>query len=48
LKYPNESKFEGDFEEDKKRGKGTLYYANGDKYTGELKDDKRDGKGNFH
>ena len=34
--------------QDKKEGKGTLYYCNGNKYEGEWKRDKREGKGIFY
>ena len=38
--------YEGEFDEDKKNGKGTYYYYNGvEKYVGDWKNDKKDGKG---
>jgi hypothetical protein len=42
------SKYEGDFEKDRKNGTGTLYLMNGEKYFGEFINDKIHGKGTFY
>jgi hypothetical protein len=40
--------YEGDFEDDKSNGKGTLtYQGGGATYTGEFKDNKPNGKGTY-
>ena len=41
----SDGKYEGEFNNDKREGKGIMYYYNGDKYEGEYKNDKREGKG---
>ena len=38
-------KYEGEFVNDKREGKGIFYWENGEKYTGEWKNDIREGKG---
>ena len=43
--FPDDSKYVGEWKDNKKHGKGTYTYSNGDKYTGEYKDNKRHGKG---
>ena len=43
--YANGDKYEGDFVDDKKHGKGVYVYANGDKYEGDWLDGKKHGKG---
>lgn len=40
-------KYSGNFFEDNKEGKGTLFLSNGDLYKGDFKDDMIDGKGIF-
>lgn len=40
-------KYEGQFKDKKKHGKGTYYYPDGDIYEGEWKNDKKDGYGVF-
>jgi len=45
--YKNESKFEGEWENGIKVGKGTYYLENGDKYEGEWKNNESINKGNF-
>ena len=44
-KWEDKSKYEGDWKDGMRHGKGTFYYTNGDKYVGDWKDDVQDGKG---
>ena len=44
--YDN-GKYEGEFINGKKNGKGIFYFNNGNIYDGEWKDGKEDGKGTF-
>ena len=44
----NRYKYEGDFKEDKRGGKGTIIYKNGEKYEGDFKNDIMIGKGIFY
>jgi hypothetical protein len=44
---PNEERYQGDWQEDKKQGQGIYYYPNGEKYDGEWINDQREGKGTF-
>ena len=41
-------KYEGDFKNDKREGKGIFYMNNGDRYEGDFKNGLRDGKGIFY
>ena len=41
-------RYEGDFKNDKREGKGVQYYKNGDRYEGDFKNNKREGKGIFY
>lgn len=43
--WPDGTKFEGQFRENKANGKGRKIYSNGEFYVGEFKDDKCHGKG---
>ena len=43
--YKNGDRYEGEWKNDDREGKGILYYKNGDRYDGEWKNDKREGKG---
>ena len=43
--YNDGEKYEGQFKDDKRHGKGIFYYASGDKYDGEWKNNNRHGKG---
>ena len=45
LIYPNNDKYEGEFQNDNITGKGTLTCADGSIYTGDLKEGKKHGKG---
>jgi hypothetical protein len=44
-KYTNGDEYDGDWEDGKKNGQGTLTYANGGSYEGEWTDNMRDGYG---
>ena len=39
--FANGNKYEGEYKDNKKNGKGTYIYANGDKYKGEWKNGKK-------
>ncbi len=41
----NSSSYEGDWQDDKKNGKGVFKWAVGDSYEGDYKDNKRHGCG---
>ena len=43
--YKNGDRYEGEWKNDDREGKGILNYKNGDRYDGEWKNDKREGKG---
>ena len=43
----DEYKYEGNFQNDKKNGKGLVIYSTGDQYIGEFKDDQLSGHGNY-
>ena len=45
--YVDNSKYEGEFDNDKRTGIGLYHYANGDKFAGEWKDDRFDGVGHY-
>ena len=45
--YRNTSKYEGEFEYDKKCGKGKIVFESGDVYEGEFKDNKFSGYGHY-
>ena len=45
MEYENGDKYEGEFKNNLKEGKGIMNYNNGDIYDGEWKNDLRDGKG---
>ena len=46
---PNKrKKYEGDWKDDKRNGKGIFYWNNGGKYIGDWKNNKREGKGIIH
>ena len=40
----NRKNYEGEFQNNKREGKGIMYYNNGDKYEGDFINDKREGK----
>ena len=46
--WPDQSKYEGEWKDDARDGKGTFYYVNGDKYVGDWKDDVQHGKGIYY
>ena len=41
----NYKRYEGEFKNGKKEGKGRIYYKNKDKKGGDMKDDLKEGKG---
>ena len=43
--YENGDKYEGDWKNGLKEGKGVYYYKNGNRYEGDYQNDKREGKG---
>jgi hypothetical protein len=45
--WPDGSKYEGMWRNDKANGKGRMTHANGDTYTGQWKDDRANGYGAF-
>ena len=45
INFPNNEKYEGEIENNKKNGKGKYYFNNGDIYDGDWKNDKMEGKG---
>ncbi len=47
VKIYGNGKYEGEFENEKKHGKGTYYWTSGDTYTGDWFDDKMAGQGVF-
>ena len=40
--------YEGEYENGRRNGKGTLYFSTGEKYVGEFRDGKREGKGTYY
>ena len=44
----DEGKYFGDFKDNKREGKGTMYYNNGDKYEGFWENDRMEGKGTMY
>ena len=38
-------RYEGDYKNDKREGKGIMYWNDGARYEGDFKNDKREGKG---
>jgi hypothetical protein len=45
--YRSNSKYEGEFQKDKKCGKGKIVFDSGDKYEGEFRDNKFNGYGHY-
>jgi len=43
--YNNGDRYDGDWKNGKKEGKGIYYYNNGNRYEGDWKNDLREGKG---
>ena len=43
--YYNGDRYEGDYKNNKREGKGIYYFNNGKRYEGNWKNDKKDGKG---
>ena len=48
MKWPDLSRYEGEFMEGKMHGKGIRYYANGNIYDGNFCEDKAHGQGRFY
>ena len=48
MKYSNNEKYNGEWDNDMKSGKGTYTYTNGNEYYGDWRNDKKNGKGIFH
>ena len=46
--YNNNNRYEGQFRNGKREGKGIYYFNNGNRYEGYFKDDKREGKGIYY
>jgi hypothetical protein len=44
--YANGDKYDGEWKDSKREGKGVQYFAVGTKYDGEWENDKMSGKGN--
>ena len=47
-KIYDDGKYEGEFKNNKREGKGIFYYNNDDRYEGDYKNDKFDGKGVYY
>ena len=47
IEIGNGGKYEGSFENDKRSGKGKIYFDSGDYYEGDFSDNKFNGKGHF-
>ena len=43
--YNNGDRYEGDYRNSKKEGKGIYYYNDGSRYEGDFKNGKKDGEG---
>lgn len=45
VEYKNGERYEGDFENDLRNGKGEYAYLDGSHYSGEFRNDQKEGKG---
>lgn len=43
--YDDDGRYEGEYQNNLRNGKGIYYYDNGDRYDGDWKDDKKNGRG---
>ena len=48
INYPNGDKYEGDWRNGNKEGKGIYYFNNGNRYEGDYRNDNKEGKGVFY
>ena len=48
LLWNDGDRYEGDFKNDKKEGKGIYYWNDGNRYEGDFKNDKKEGKGIYY
>ena len=48
MTYSNQDRYDGEWKEDYKHGKGAMKYHNGDVYEGEFSDNTMHGKGHFN
>lgn len=48
IKFKLAYRYEGEWKNDKRHGRGTYRYTNGDVYIGEWSADMRHGKGEYH
>lgn len=48
MTYSNGNRYGGFFVNNKREGKGTIYFANSSRYEGNFKDDKRSGFGKHY
>ena len=44
----NNGRYEGEMKNDKREGKGIMYYDSGDRYEGDWENGKREGKGIYY
>ena len=46
--YNSGDRYEGEWKNDKREGKGIYYYKSGSRYEGEYKKNKKEGKGIYY
>ena len=47
-RFSNGDRFEGEYRETKKHGRGTYYHASGERYEGEWRDNQKNGRGTYY